>query len=227
MARDLSERTEGEVSEWIKRERDAKEELTEIRVAHERLQQEFRDKTASASERVARADRETAETRHKAETTEARHREKIERLTRALQEKEHEARRLAEALDRQKQETYYLYTNYADVTNQLEDTKTRLEREQEESIRMHQGFAAQKMQLSGAAGAGGPVHGLGLGMGPPPQRAGREDVLAPPPATAAAAAAGGKTFALPDLATLMPSLAAEKDSLAALAPAPPTISEMS
>jgi hypothetical protein len=228
MARDLSERTEGEVSEWIKRERDAKEELTEIRVAHERLQQEFRDKTASASERVARADRETAETRHKAETTEARHREKIERLTRALQEKEHEARRLAEALDRQKQETYYLYTNYADVTNQLEDTKTRLEREQEESIRMHQGFAAQKMQLSGAAGAGGPVHGLGLGMGPPPQRAGGARMqLAPPPATAAAAAAGGKTFALPDLATLMPSLAAEKDSLAALAPAPPTISEMS
>ena len=228
MARDLSERTEGEVSEWIKRERDAKEELTEIRVAHERLQQEFRDKTASASERVARADRETAETRHKAETTEARHREKIERLTRALQEKEHEARRLAEALDRQKQETYYLYTNYADVTNQLEDTKTRLEREQEESIRMHQGFAAQKMQLSGAAGAGGPVHGLGLGMGPPPQRAGGARMrLAPPPATAAAAAAGGKTFALPDLATLMPSLAAEKDSLAALAPPPPTISEMS
>ena len=92
---------------------------------------------------------------------------------------------------------------------------------------MHQGFAAQKMQLSGAAGAGGPVHGLGLGMGPPPRRAGGARMqLAPPPATAAAAA-GGKTFALPDLATLMPSLAAEKDSLAALAPAPPTISEMS
>ena len=82
---------------------------------------------------------------------------------------EHETRRLREALERQKQETYHLYANYANVANQLEDAKTALEREQEESIRMHKGFAAQKMQLAGAAGAGGGVGGLGLVRGAPPQ----------------------------------------------------------
>ena len=91
---------------------------------------------------------------------------------------------------------------------------------------MHQGFAAQKMQL-GRGGAEGRSTAWGSAWGRRRARGGARMRLAPPPATAAAAAAGGKTFALPDLATLMPSLAAEKDSLAALAPAPPTISEMS
>jgi hypothetical protein len=40
-----------------------------------------------------------------------------------------------------------------------------MEREQEEIVRMHQGFAQQKMAIAGAAGAGMGVGGLGMSMG--------------------------------------------------------------
>lgn len=46
----------------------------------------------------------------------------------------------------------------------VQDTKTQLEREQEEIVRMHQGFAQQKMAIAGAAGAGMGVGGLGMSM---------------------------------------------------------------
>ena len=218
LARDINARSQTDVAEWIARERDAKEDLVELRVSHERLQQEFRDKTANALEKLAAAERTLLEERHKSETRDKSNRDRIAHLERARVDAEHETRRLREALERQKQETYYLYTNYANVANQLEDAKTALEREQEESIRMHQGFAAQKMQLAGAAGAGGGVGGLGLGYaGPPPQsRPGcggfRAPAIAAAPSTGVSAPAG-----LPSLESLMPSLAEGKAHQAAIA----------
>ena len=218
LARDINARSQTDVAEWIARERDAKEDLVELRVSHERLQQEFRDKTANALEKLAAAERTLLEERHKSETRDKSNRDRIAHLERARVDAEHETRRLREALERQKQETYYLYTNYANVANQLEDAKTALEREQEESIRMHQGFAAQKMQLAGAAGAGGGVGGLGLGYaGPPPQsRPGcggfRAPAIASAPTTGVSTPAG-----LPSLESLMPSLAEGKAHQAAIA----------
>ena len=105
------------------------------------------------------------EERHKAEMAQKAARDRISTLERAQQEAAHNIRQLTESLERQKQETYYLYTNYAQVASQLEDTKTALEREQEEIVRMHQGFAQQKMAIAGAASAGMGVGGLGFGMG--------------------------------------------------------------
>ena len=221
LARDINARSQTDVAEWIARERDAKEDLVELRVSHERLQQEFRDKTANALEKLAAAERTLLEERHKSETRDTSNRDRIAQLERVRVDAEHETRRLREALERQKQETYHLYANYANVANQLEDAKTALEREQEESIRMHKGFAAQKMQLAGAAGAGGGVGGLGLGYaGAPPQsRPGYGGFRAPAIAarptgsyTGTAAPAG-----LPSLESLMPSLAEGKAHHAAIA----------
>ena len=221
LARDINARSQTDVAEWIARERDAKEDLVELRVSHERLQQEFRDKTANALEKLAAAERTLLEERHKSETRDKSNRDRIAQLERVRVDAEHETRRLREALERQKQETYYLYTNYANVANQLEDAKTALEREQEESIRMHKGFAAQKMQLAGAAGAGGGVGGLGLGYaGAQPQsRPGYGGFRAP-----AIAARPTKSYAgtaapagLPSLESLMPSLAEGKAHHAAIA----------
>ena len=124
LARDINARSQTDVAEWIARERDAKEDLVELRVSHERLQQEFRDKTANALEKLAAAERTLLEERHKSETRDTSNRDRIAQLERVRVDAEHETRRLREALERQKQETYHLYANHANVANQLEDAKT-------------------------------------------------------------------------------------------------------
>lgn len=86
----------------------------------ERLQQEFRDKTASAVEKQSKAEATLMEERHKAEMASKASRDRISTLERAQQEAAHNIRQLTESLERQKQETYYLYTNYAQVASQLE-----------------------------------------------------------------------------------------------------------
>jgi predicted phage tail protein len=128
MARDFSTRTQSDITDVIKRESAAREDLTELRISHERLQQEFRDKTASAVEKQSKAESVLMEERHKSEMATKAARDRIGTLERASQEAAHNVRQLTESLERQKQETYYLYTNYAQVASQLEDTKTALGR---------------------------------------------------------------------------------------------------
>lgn len=142
----------------VARESAAREDLTELRISHERLQQKFRDKTAAALEKQSKAEAALMEERHKAEMANKAAQDRIGKLDRAQVEAAHHIRRLTESLERQKQETYHLYTNYAQVASQLEDTKTALEREQEEIVRMHQSLAQQKSAIASAAGSG---YGMG------------------------------------------------------------------
>ena len=161
MARDFTTRTQSDIKDVVARESAAREDLVELRISHERLQQEFRDKTAAAVEKQSRAELVLMEERHRSEMGQKASKDRIDGLERSGQEAAYNIRQLTESLERQKQETYYLYTNYTQVATQLEDTKVALEREQEDMMRMHQGLAQQKMAIAGAAGAGMGVGGGG------------------------------------------------------------------
>ena len=149
-ARETSDKSRKELEESRARERTAREALADARVRLEKYQSEARESAAAAAEKVSVTGSALEETRTRSSKSEA----EATRLAAQLEDANADAERLTDAVERQKQETYYLYTQYANCANQLEETKAALEREQEEVVRLHQSFAASKLALSSAAGSG-------------------------------------------------------------------------
>ena len=139
LSREISQKTQTDVAAWIERERIAKDELADARVKHATVSQQFKD-----------ADEKLTETREALSRTA----KKSDEMERAHRDGEEIRRRLADELRRTRETAKAAYASWQQTAGQLEDTRRLLEREQENSIRMHQGSATRKLQLAGAAAGG-------------------------------------------------------------------------
>jgi chromosome segregation ATPase len=139
LSREISQKTQTDVAAWIERERIAKDELADARVKHATVSQQFKD-----------ADEKLTETKQALSRTA----KKAEEMERAHRDGEEIRRRLADELRRTRETAKAAYASWQQTAGQLEDTRRVLEREQENSIRMHQGSATRKLQLAGAAAGG-------------------------------------------------------------------------
>ena len=134
-AAELTHKTQTDVAAWIERERVAAA-LADARVKHATAQQ-YRD-----------ADEKLSETKEF-----ARVKKKAGEMERAHRDGEEIRRRLSEELRRLRETAKVTHASWQTTAGQLEDTRRLLEREQENSIRMHQ-ERDQKLACSGAAAGG-------------------------------------------------------------------------
>ena len=132
MARELAGRTQTDVNEWIERERKA------------------RVQNASSTQKFLAADEQLKETKIELKTTT----KKCAEIEKANRDGEELCRRLTDELRQSKKVVKAAYISYQQTSLQLEDTKRVLEREQENSICMHQNSSQQKIYLANTAYAG-------------------------------------------------------------------------
>ena len=155
LARETADKSRVALEESRARERTTREALADLRVRLERHQSEANRSVLNAEEKEKALETALAQERERVQKSEA----EASRLASKLEEADADVDSFRDAVERQKQETYYLYTQYANCANQLEETKAALEREQEEVVRLHQSFAASKLALSSAAGSGASLGG--------------------------------------------------------------------
>ena len=195
LSREMTQKTQTDVAAWIERERVAKDELADARVKHATVSQKFHD-----------ADEKLAETKEALRASQS----KADAMERAHRDGEETRRRLADELRRTRETAKAAYASWRTTAGQLEDTRRSLEREQENSIRMHQGSATRKLQLAGAAAGG-----LALGDQSRDSRmllgdralSDSNGARASKPMALAGPPEGYPTQRLPSLETLMPTLA--------------------
>ena len=128
LSRELTHKTQTDVAAWIERERVAKDALADARVKHATAHQQYRD-----------ADEKLSETKECLRASQ----KKAGEMERAHRDGEEIRRRLSEELRRLRETAKVAYASWQTTAGQLEDTRRSLEREQENSIRMHQGSATR------------------------------------------------------------------------------------
>ena len=139
LSRELTHKTQTDVAAWIERERVAKDALADARVKHATAHQQYRD-----------ADEKLSETKECLRASQ----KKAGEMERAHRDGEEIRRRLSEELRRLRETAKVAYASWQTTAGQLEDTRRSLEREQENSIRMHQGSATRKLAQAQGAAAG-------------------------------------------------------------------------
>ena len=208
LARETADKSRVALEESRARERAAREALADARVRLERSQSEANESVAAAEEKAKTTALALAQERERVEASEA----EASKLAAKLEDADADVDRLRDAVERQKQETYYLYTQYANCANQLEETKAALEREQEEVVRLHQSFAASKLALSSAAGSGASLGGWygggspGVSAGSVNAPAGEEKNASPSPSPSTTPARSSFPNQPPSPELLFPSL---------------------
>jgi hypothetical protein len=139
LSREITQKTQTDVAAWIERERVAKDALADARVKHATAHQQYRD-----------ADEKLSETKECLRASQ----KKAGEMERAHRDGEEIRRRLSEELRRLRETAKVAYASWQTTAGQLEDTRRSLEREQENSIRMHQGSATRKLAQAQGAAAG-------------------------------------------------------------------------
>ena len=200
LARETADKSRVALEESRARERAAREALADARVRLERRQSVANESVAAAEEKAAAPATALAQERERVVKSEA----EALKLAAKLKDADAVVDELRDAVSRQKQETYYLYTQYANCANQLEETKAALEREQEEVVRLHQSFAASKLALSSAAGSGASLGGW-YGGGSPGVSAGSVNAPAGEEKNASASPSPSTTLARSSFPNQSPS----------------------
>ena len=223
LARETADKSRVALEESRARERAAREALADARVRLERSQSEANESVAAAEEK-AKATASALAQSASALKRARRRRRNSRRSSRTPTPTSTDYATPSSAKNRD----YYLYTQYANCANQLEETKAALEREQEEAVRLHQSFAASKPALSSAAGSGAAA---GVGTRRQPGRsagsvnapAGEEKNASPSPSPSTTPARSSFPNQPPSPELLFPSLG--PGAFAEMTPSPTTSRE--
>jgi chromosome segregation ATPase len=156
VARDYASRSDESVKEIQEREVRMRDELACMRVAYEKLSENFRLKTEEFSREVTRLEKSISEEENKVNLLRAKldeAKERINTLEQANIQSVNKINKYKDTLGRQKEETHNLYQAYQDVCADLEETKRLLEREQVATRDMHMQKMLEKQRQSAQVGA--------------------------------------------------------------------------
>jgi chromosome segregation ATPase len=156
VARDYASRSNESVKEIQEREVRMRDELACMRVAYEKLSENFRLKTEEFSREVTRLEKSISEEENKVNLLRVKldeAKERINTLEQANIQSVNKINKYKDTLGRQKEETHNLYKAYQDVVADLEETKRLLEREQVATRDMHMQKMLEKQRQSAQVGA--------------------------------------------------------------------------
>lgn len=156
VARDYASRSNESVKEIQEREVRMRDELACMRVAYEKLAENFRLKTEEFSREVTRLEKSISEEENKVNLLRVKldeAKERINTLEQANIQSVNKINKYKDTLGRQKEETHNLYKAYQDVVADLEETKRLLEREQVATRDMHMQKMLEKQRQSAQVGA--------------------------------------------------------------------------